>query len=71
MPLECWMRVGQPLEPLIDDYPRIFDAWEKGGVRGLVLGRMVFRGSDGGSVAAFAPNAEKIVNAVKSQRAVN
>jgi hypothetical protein len=59
MSLECWMRVGQPLEPLIDDYPRIFDAWEAGGVRGFVLGRMVFQRTDGtGSVAAFTPRRE-------------
>jgi hypothetical protein len=56
MSLECWMRVGQPLETLIEEYPRIFDAWEAGGVRGLVLGRMVFQRSDArGFVAAFTP----------------
>src|SRR5438128_2187833 len=56
--MDCWMRAGQPLEPLLENYPQIFDAWEAGGVRGLVVGRMVFQRADGsGSVPAFTPNA--------------
>ena len=30
MALEAWIRIGQPLEPVMDDYKRIFDAWEAG-----------------------------------------
>ncbi|MGH2368862.1 MAG: hypothetical protein ACRDI2_11750, partial [Chloroflexota bacterium] len=40
--LEVWMRVGQPLEPVLADQDRILDAWQSGGVRGLVLGRLAF-----------------------------
>src|SRR5262245_6377718 len=40
--LEVWMRVGQPLEPLLADQERILDAWQSGGVRGLVVGRLAF-----------------------------
>ena len=36
------MRVGQPLEPLLADQERILDAWQSGGVRGLVVGRLAF-----------------------------
>ena len=36
MALRAWMRIGQPLEPVLDDYERCLDAWEAGGVRGLV-----------------------------------
>jgi hypothetical protein len=40
--LEAWMRVGQPLEPVLADMDRILDAWQSGGVRGLVIGRLTF-----------------------------
>jgi hypothetical protein len=40
--LEVWMRAGQPLEPLLADHERILDAWQSGGVRGLVVGRLAF-----------------------------
>ena len=30
--LEVWMRVGQPLEPVLADQERILDAWQSGGV---------------------------------------
>ena len=40
--LELWMRVGQPLEPVLTDTERILDAWQSGGVRGLVVGRLAF-----------------------------
>src|SRR5262245_55702466 len=36
------MRLGQPLEAVIGAHERVLDAWEAGGVRGLVVGRMVF-----------------------------
>ena len=47
MPLQPWMRIGQPLETVMDDYERIFDAWESGGIRGLVVGRMLFADDQG------------------------
>lgn len=36
------MRVGQPLEGVLADQERILDAWQSGGVRGLVIGRLTF-----------------------------
>jgi len=52
--MDLWMRIGQPLEPVMGDYQRIFDAWEQGGVRGLVFGRLLFQDGDGAStVPAF------------------
>jgi hypothetical protein len=53
--MELWMRIGQPLEPVIDDYPRIFDAWEAGGVRGLVFGRLLFADASGGFTLPAIP----------------
>ncbi|MBM3240347.1 hypothetical protein FJZ31_29035 [Candidatus Poribacteria bacterium] len=52
--LKLWMRIGQPLEPVMYSYKSIFDAWEAGGVCGLVLGRMQFEGN----IPAFTPNPE-------------
>lgn len=45
MALIPWIRIGQPLEVVMDDYARTFDAWEAGGIRGVVFGRLLF--SDG------------------------
>ena len=51
MALEPWIRIGQPLEPVMQDYPRVFDAWEAGGIRGLVFGRLTFADEDGNFAA--------------------
>ena len=51
--LELWMRVGQPLEPVLSDLDRTLDAWQSGGVRGLVIGRLTW--DDGQPVVT--PNA--------------
>src|SRR4051794_7343037 len=40
--LELWMRLGQPIEPVLADTERVLDAWQSGGVRGLVVGRLAF-----------------------------
>ena len=45
--MQAWIRIGQPLEPVISDYKRIFDAWEDGGVCGFVFGRTLFSDSQG------------------------
>lgn len=50
--MRFWMDVMRHLEPVIADYPRLFDAWEAGGVDGLVLGPLFFEGG----VPAFSPN---------------
>lgn len=47
MALKPWIRIGQPLEPVMNDYKRIFDAWEAGGICGFVLGRMLFEDERG------------------------
>ena len=47
MALTPWIRIGQPLENVIDDYERIFDAWQQGGIRGLVFGRLTFADEKG------------------------
>jgi hypothetical protein len=41
-PLVPWMYMIYPLEQWLDDYRRTFDAWAEGGVRGLVIGPLVF-----------------------------
>jgi hypothetical protein len=59
MSLEPWMRIGQPLEPVLEEYGRLFDAWEAGGVRGLVVGRLLFADGEGKfTVPAFAGKPE-------------
>ena len=50
------MRFGQPMEPVVEDYRRVFDAWEAIGVTGIVLGRMYFLDDDGRYVPAFRPD---------------
>lgn len=51
--LSLWMRFGQPLEPVIEDYDRVFDGWQAGGVAGIVFGRLLF---ETGTTATFDPN---------------
>ncbi len=40
--LVAWMYMIYPLEQWLDDHERTLDAWEEGGVRGLVIGPLVF-----------------------------
>jgi hypothetical protein len=40
--LVAWMYMIYPIEQWLDDYVRTLDAWEEGGVRGLVIGPIVF-----------------------------
>jgi len=55
--MQAWIRIGQPLEPVISDYKRIFDAWEDAGVCGFVFGRTLFLDSQGQfTIPAFASN---------------
>ncbi|HEX2033005.1 MAG TPA: hypothetical protein VHS99_02360 [Chloroflexota bacterium] len=58
--LELWMRVGQPLEPVLADYDRILDAWQAGGVRGLVVGRLDFVADDAGGADPEAGPAQPV-----------
>ena len=41
-PLVPWMYMIYPLEQWLSDYERTLDAWADGGVRGLVIGPLVF-----------------------------
>ena len=45
-----WIFVHNPLEPWLEDYRKTFDAWEDGGVRGIVVGRMWFVQEDGNGI---------------------
>ncbi|MHB1354353.1 MAG: hypothetical protein ACYCZF_00080 [Anaerolineae bacterium] len=40
--MKLWMDIMRDLELVLSDYERLFDAWEAGGVEGLVLGPMSF-----------------------------
>ena len=43
----------------MEDYRRVFDAWEAGGIRGLVFGRLLFADDDGNfTVPAFESSLE-------------
>ncbi len=57
--MDCWIFVHAPvenwIERWIDNYKRVFDAWEDGGVRGIVVGRLQFRQPDGAYIRAFRP----------------
>jgi hypothetical protein len=56
--MSMWMRFGQPLEVVMDDYERIFDGWQAGGVEAVVFGRLLFANDQGEAmkVPAFDPN---------------
>jgi hypothetical protein len=51
--MKFWIFAFNPLERYLDNYQQVFDAWEEGGVRGLVVGRMFFMQEGGGNVPAF------------------
>ena len=42
-----------PIEHWLSHYRSAFDAWEDGGVRGLVIGRLYFTQEDGTTITAF------------------
>ena len=56
----------EPLEHWLADYRKTFDAWDKGGVRGIAVGRLWFREPEGQGISlwgdtvtpAFAPDPE-------------
>ena len=51
--MKCWIFVFNPLERYMANYKHIFDAWEEGGMQGIVVGRMFFMEDDGGRIPAF------------------
>ncbi|MCZ6631939.1 MAG: hypothetical protein O7G87_00910 [bacterium] len=40
--MQLWMDVMRDIEHILEDYERLFDAWEAGGVDGLVIGPLQF-----------------------------
>lgn len=48
-----WIFTHSPLEHWIYDYRRTFDAWEDGGVRGIVFGYLRFAQEDGTAIPTF------------------
>ena len=40
--LEAWMRVGYPIETVLGDTERVLDAWQSGGVKGILIGPLRF-----------------------------
>jgi hypothetical protein len=58
--MEAWVFTcsDSPLEHWLDGFETRFDAWEEGGVTGIVVGRMAFRQDDGSTIPAYAPAPE-------------
>ena len=59
--MTSWMFILNPFErwaPLLEDYKRVFDLWEEGGVRGIVVGRLVFTNADGTTMPTFPADPE-------------
>jgi hypothetical protein len=64
--LTAWMYMIYPLEQWLSNFPQILDAWEAGGVRGIVIGPLRFwdgepkfdftYGRSGATIQTFAPN---------------
>ena len=56
MPMEPWIFLSQPLESIMGDFQRTFDAWEAGGIRGIVVGRLIFQDENGQQMVPFTSN---------------
>ena len=44
--MRLWIDIRRDIEYILDDYDRIYDAWEEGGVDGIVIGPLVFNAAD-------------------------
>ena len=51
-----WIFMQDPLERWMANYKQTFDAWEKGGIRGIVFGYLRFKQENGKSIPIFAAN---------------
>jgi len=51
-----WIFTHSPLEHWMGDYKRTFDAWEDGGVQGIVFGYLRFAQSGGTAIPTFPPD---------------
>ena len=56
--MEFWVFTcsDSPLEHWLEGFKERFDAWEAGGARGIVVGRMQFLQADGTRISAHAPD---------------
>ena len=54
--MEAWVFTcsDSPLEHWLEGFEARFDAWEDGGVRGIVVGRMAFKQEDGSTIPAWS-----------------
>ena len=53
-----WIFTHSPLEFWLTDYKHTFDAWEDGGVKGIVIGRMLLGEPGQGLSLAWQPDPE-------------
>ena len=51
-----WIFMQDPLERWMASYKQTFDAWEEGGIRGIVFGYLRFKQENGMSIPIFAAN---------------
>lgn len=57
-PMTAWIFMHSPLERWINDYQRILNAWEEGGVRGIAVGYMNFVQPDGSTIPSYEADAK-------------
>ena len=51
--MEAWIFIHNPLEQWMANYKRTFDAWQDGGVTGIVVGNLYFDSEDGSATPVF------------------
>src|ERR1051326_6364034 len=42
--MRFWMDVMRQVEPLLENYQQVFDAWQEAGIEGMVIGPLLFEG---------------------------
>ena len=68
--MKLWMDVMRDLESVMDDHERILDAWNEGGVDGVVFGPLVFGTPKLGQEASSVPSGELLAEAYDPNPAV-
>ena len=58
----------QPLEHWLEGYQQRFDAWEEGGVEGIIVGRMQFKQDDGSLSPAIRSIPSSTLSTASSRR---
>lgn len=58
--MKFWVftHIDNPLEDWLTGYQQRFDAWEEGGVEGIIVGRMQFKQDDGSFVSSYPVDAQ-------------